>query len=185
MPANHGLRGDKDQRSLPAGPNFSQNDPEQPVDGTQSRTRSLWVQSRQLLPKGEVLEQEFSPGAKGGDQPSRADVGGAQTLGDHSEGRAAQVRLEVIDCADVQSFGEAQAHPGASSCIGLRTQRVSNRAHCTTTQQRHGIPKPTDTRTDTAFRNWAFGIAYYLAIFQHLSDGSPEPARFGVERRLP
>src|SRR5271157_2774446 len=41
MPANHGLRGDKYQRSLPASPKFSQNDPEQPVDGTQSRAWSL------------------------------------------------------------------------------------------------------------------------------------------------
>ena len=34
MPTNHGLRGDEDQRSLPARPNLSQNDPEQLVDGT-------------------------------------------------------------------------------------------------------------------------------------------------------
>jgi hypothetical protein len=43
-------------------------------------------------------------------QPSRADVEGAQTSRDHSEERAAQVRLEVIDSAHAQSFGEAQ-HP--------------------------------------------------------------------------
>src|ERR1035441_1309011 len=41
-------------------------------------------------------------------RPSRADVEGAQTSGDHSEERAARVRLEVIDSADVQSFGEGQ-----------------------------------------------------------------------------
>src|SRR5271169_4115571 len=70
MPANHGLRGDKYQRSLPASPKFSQNDPEQPVDRTQSRAWSLCMQSQQLLPKGEVLEEEFSSGAKGGDNPA-------------------------------------------------------------------------------------------------------------------
>src|SRR5271169_4479684 len=69
MPANHGLRGDKDQRFLPARANFSQNDPEQPVGGAQSRARSLVVQSQQLLPKGEVLQEEFFSGAKGGHDP--------------------------------------------------------------------------------------------------------------------
>src|SRR5208337_597608 len=70
MPANHGFRGDKDQRPLPARPDFSQNHPEQLVDGTQSRTRSLCVQSQQLLTKGEVLQQEFFSGAKDGENPA-------------------------------------------------------------------------------------------------------------------
>jgi hypothetical protein len=70
VPTNHGLGDDEDQRSLPAGPNFSQNDPEPSVDGTQSRTRLLCVQSQQLLPKSEVLEEEFSSRAKGGDNPA-------------------------------------------------------------------------------------------------------------------
>jgi hypothetical protein len=71
MPTNHGLRGDKDQRSLPARPNLSQNDPEQLVDETQSRAQSLCVPSQQLLPKGEVLEEEFFSGAKDGDDPAQ------------------------------------------------------------------------------------------------------------------
>ena len=70
MPPYDCLRRDQDQRSLPARPNFSQNDPEQPVDGTQSRARSLGVQSQQLLPKGEVLQEEFFSGAKDGDDPA-------------------------------------------------------------------------------------------------------------------
>jgi len=45
-------------------------DPEQPVDGTQSRARSLCVQSQQLLPKGEVLQEEFFSGAKDGENPA-------------------------------------------------------------------------------------------------------------------
>jgi hypothetical protein len=47
-----------------------QNDPEQPVDGTQSRTRSLGVQSKQLLPKGEILQQKLFSGANHGDDPA-------------------------------------------------------------------------------------------------------------------
>jgi hypothetical protein len=70
MPPYDCLRRDQNQRSLPARPNFPQNDPEQPVDGTQSRTRSLGVQSQQLLPKGEVLQEEFFAGAKDGDDPA-------------------------------------------------------------------------------------------------------------------
>src|ERR1019366_6969403 len=108
MPANHGLRSNEDQRPLPARPNSSQNDPEQPVDRTQSRARSLCVQSQQLLPKGEVLQEEFFSGAKDGDDPAEHILDGAQTSGDHSEERAVRVRLEVIDSADVQSFGEGQ-----------------------------------------------------------------------------
>ena len=38
----------------------------------------------------------------------RGDVHGAQTSGNHSEECAGQVRLQVIDSANVQSFGEAQ-----------------------------------------------------------------------------
>jgi GTP cyclohydrolase II len=71
MPPYDCLRRDQDQRSLPARPNFSQNDPEQPVDGTQSRARSLGVQSQQLLPKGEVLQEECFSGAKDGDDPAK------------------------------------------------------------------------------------------------------------------
>ena len=39
-------------------------------NGTQSRARSLDVQSQQLLPKSEVLEEVFSSRAKGGDNPA-------------------------------------------------------------------------------------------------------------------
>jgi hypothetical protein len=57
-----------------------------------------------LLPKGEVLKVLLESERRR--QPSRADAEGAQTSGDHSEERAARVRLEVIDSADVQSLGE-------------------------------------------------------------------------------
>jgi hypothetical protein len=70
MPTNHSLRSDEDQRSLPPRPDSSQNDPEQPVAGTQPKARSFGMESRQLLPKGEVLQQEFFSGAKDGDAPA-------------------------------------------------------------------------------------------------------------------
>ena len=37
------------------------------------------------------------------------DIEDAQTSGNHSEKRAAQVRLQVIDPANARSFGEGQA----------------------------------------------------------------------------
>jgi hypothetical protein len=40
------------------------------VGGTQSGARSLGVQSQQLLPKGEVLQEEFFSGAKDGEDPA-------------------------------------------------------------------------------------------------------------------
>jgi len=45
--------------------------------------------------------------------PSRADVEGARTSGNHSEKRAAQVHLQVINSANARSFGEPQASVGA------------------------------------------------------------------------
>ena len=74
---------------------------------------------------GVIAEARGSPGGVllGSERrrgPSRADVEGAQTSGDHSEERAAQVRLELIDSADVQSFGEAQV-------IGVEERRITLR----------------------------------------------------------
>jgi len=65
------------------------------------------VQSKQLLPKGEVLQEEFFSGAKDGeDPPSRCRR--RTKIRDDSEKRAGQMFLQVIDSAIVQSFGEAQ-----------------------------------------------------------------------------
>src|ERR1035438_4559249 len=46
--------------------------------------------------------------SEGRSWPRPAGVEGAQTSGDHSEERARQMRLQVVDSANVHSFGKAQ-----------------------------------------------------------------------------
>jgi hypothetical protein len=96
------------------------------------------VQSQQLLPKGEVLQKEFFSGAKDG-EPSRADVEGAQTSWNHSEKRAGQMPLQVIDSAIVQSFGEAQP---LKPSIGSKkaTKRDLTRVSCCGRASIHCVP---------------------------------------------
>jgi hypothetical protein len=106
----------EDQRSLPARPNFSQNDPEQPVDGTQSRTGSLCVQSQQLLPKGEVLQEEVSSRAKGGDN--------------QAEQISKAHKHQVIIAKSAQ-------RKFASKSLILRTRRVLARHNPVPSQRKH------------------------------------------------
>jgi hypothetical protein len=108
MPANNGLRGDKDQRFLPARANLSQNDPEPPVDGTQSRARSLCVQSQQLLPKGEVLQEEFFSGAKDGEDPAEQMSKAHKHQGiiaKSAPGRCSSKSLILRSCRVLASYG--------------------------------------------------------------------------------
>jgi len=65
------------------------------------------VQSQQLLPKGEVLKEEFSSRVKGGDKPAEQMSKGHKHRVIIAKSAQARVRLEVIDSADVQSLGEA------------------------------------------------------------------------------
>jgi hypothetical protein len=66
-----------------------------------------------LLPEGEVLQEEFLSGAKDGDNPSKQ----MSKVHKHQEiiakSTPEQVRLQIIDSAEVRSFGEAQGF-GAS-----------------------------------------------------------------------
>jgi hypothetical protein len=72
------------------------------------------VQSQQLLPKGEVLKVEFSSRVKGGDNPAEQMSKAHKHQGIIAKS-AQRVRLEVIDSAIVQSFGEAQDPASATS----------------------------------------------------------------------
>jgi hypothetical protein len=89
--------------------NLSQNDPEQPVDGTQSRARSLCVQSQQLLPKGEVLQKEFFSGAKDGEDPAEQMSKAHKHQGIIAKSAPGRCSSKSSISAIVQSFGEAQS----------------------------------------------------------------------------
>jgi hypothetical protein len=62
-------RSDQDERLPPLGPERSQRNPKQLVQGRQSMARSLRVQSQQLLMKSEVFEDEVLAGAESADHP--------------------------------------------------------------------------------------------------------------------
>jgi len=81
MPSHNRLRRDEHKRSFPAGPEFSQNNPEQLMCGRQSETGSSAVQSKQLLSERQVLEKEILAGAEQANHP--ADE--VPKRGDHSE----------------------------------------------------------------------------------------------------
>src|SRR5207247_9325368 len=63
MPVHHGSRSDQDERLPPPGPERSQRNPEQLVQGGQSTARSLRVQSQ-------VFEDEVRPATERTDQPA-------------------------------------------------------------------------------------------------------------------
>ena len=70
MPVHDGSRSDQDERLGPPGPERSQRNPEQLVQGRQSTARLLRVQSQQLPTESQVLEDEVLPGTENADQPA-------------------------------------------------------------------------------------------------------------------
>src|SRR5207249_6268476 len=70
MPVHHGSRSDQDERLPPPGPERSQRNPEQLVQGSQSTARSLRVQSQQLPTESQVFEDEVLSGTENADQPA-------------------------------------------------------------------------------------------------------------------
>ena len=59
MPANDRLRLDEDQCSLPASPEAPQHHPEQFVGGRKSRWRMSLFENAELLPKGQVFQEQI------------------------------------------------------------------------------------------------------------------------------
>jgi hypothetical protein len=70
MPVHDGSRSDQDERLPPPGPDRSERNPEQLVQGSQSTARSLGVQSQQLLMKSQVFEDEVLAGAESAEHPA-------------------------------------------------------------------------------------------------------------------
>src|SRR6516162_4743807 len=70
MPAHDGSGSNQDERLTPPGPEHSQGNPEQFVQGSQSTARSLRVQSQQLLMESQVLKDEVLMGAESAGQPA-------------------------------------------------------------------------------------------------------------------
>jgi len=61
MPPNHGLRLDKQQRRTPVGPRPCEQRPETPIPSAEPGPRAAPPVDGELLPQGEVLEEEGRP----------------------------------------------------------------------------------------------------------------------------
>jgi len=70
MPVHDGSGSNQDERLPPPGPEHSQGNPEQLVQGSQSTARSLRVQSQQLLMESQVLKDEVLLGTESAEQPA-------------------------------------------------------------------------------------------------------------------
>jgi len=90
MPVHDGSRTDQDERLSPPGPERSQRNPEQLVQGSQLTARSLRVQSQQLPTKSQVFEDEVLPGTERTDQPAEE----MSERHDHGMNLIGKVRIE-------------------------------------------------------------------------------------------
>src|SRR5580765_6225973 len=91
MPVHDGSRSDQDERLPPPGPERSQRNPEQFVQGSQSTARLLRVQSQQLPTESQVLEDEVLLGTENADQPTEE----MSERHDHSRNYIGKVRSEL------------------------------------------------------------------------------------------
>ena len=92
MPVHDGSRSDQDERLPPPGPERSQRNPEQLVQGSQSTARSLRVQSQQLLTQSQVFEDEVLPGTESADHPAEE----MPERHDHGKNLIGTVRIELF-----------------------------------------------------------------------------------------
>jgi hypothetical protein len=91
MPVHDGSRSNQDERLPPPGPERSQRNPKQLVQGSQSMVRSLRVQSQQLLMESQIFEDEVLAGAESADYPAEE----MSERHDHGKNLIEKVRNEL------------------------------------------------------------------------------------------
>ncbi len=91
MPIHNGSRSDQNERFPPPGPERSQPNPEQFVQGSQSTARSLRVQSQQLPTESQVFEDEVLPATESADHPPEE----MSERRDHSKNFSGKARIEL------------------------------------------------------------------------------------------
>ena len=111
MPVHDGPGSDQDERLPPPGPERSQRNPKQLVQGSQPTARLLRVQSQQLPTESHVFKDEVLPGTESADHPPE-DV---PERGDHGKNLVETIRiqlfaksfiLQVYDVLDSSSCGK-------------------------------------------------------------------------------
>ena len=90
MPVHDGSRSDQDERLGSSGPERSQRNPEQLVQGRQSMVRSLRVQSQQLLMESQVFKDEVLAGTESSDHPAEKK----SERHDHGENLIGTIRIQ-------------------------------------------------------------------------------------------
>jgi hypothetical protein len=92
MPVHDRSRSDQDERLPPPGPERSQRNPEQLVEGSQSSARTWRVQSQQLPTESQVFEDEILPGTESAHHPAEE----VSERRDHSQNLIGQVRFQLF-----------------------------------------------------------------------------------------
>ena len=92
MPVHDGSRSDQDERPGPPGPQRSQRNPEQFVQGSQSMARSLRVQSQQLPTKSQVFEDEVLARTASAEHPTEE----MSERHDHSKNLIGTIRIQLF-----------------------------------------------------------------------------------------
>ena len=91
MPVHDGSRSDQDERLPPPGPERSQRNPKQLLQGSHSPAGSLRVQSQQLLTESQVFKDEVLAGAENAHHPAEE----ISERSDHGWNHIGKVRIEV------------------------------------------------------------------------------------------
>ena len=92
MPVHDGSRSDQDERPSPPGPQRSQRNPEQLVQGSQSMARSLCVQGQQLPTESQVFEDEVLAGTASAEHPTEE----MPERHDHSKNLIGTIRIQLF-----------------------------------------------------------------------------------------
>jgi hypothetical protein len=74
MPTNHGLRRDKNERLLPSGPEPASRDPKELVEETEFGLGMPALQHRELLPEGQVLQEQIPVWAEAANKGSEPKI---------------------------------------------------------------------------------------------------------------
>ena len=118
MPVRDGSRSNQDKRLPPPGPERSQRNPEQLVHGSQSTTRSLGVQSQQLLMKSQVFKDEVLTGTESTDQPAEE----MSERRDDSRNHIGKVRIELCAKSFILQVYDVLARHRGKLCVGEKPE---------------------------------------------------------------
>jgi hypothetical protein len=104
LPPNHRVRFHVQQRTSPAAPNAGQTDPEQPIEGCQSRSLAHSLECRELQPEGSILHRDRPMAAQ--QESDESKDGQKQTW--HVSRLFVSIPIHVKLLADGPNNGEGQ-----------------------------------------------------------------------------